>query len=248
MSNSLDIYPAIDLRNGQVVRLKHGDPNQQTVFGDDAIEVARRWAEMGTRWLHIVNLDGAFGDDASAAAKNRSLLKPLCAVGPQIQFGGGLRSLSDVEAALSIGVARVVLGTLAIEQPARVEDAVRSFGASRIVVGLDVRDGRIKTRGWQADGGVEAITIGQQLRSSGVEIVIHTDIARDGDLSGVNVEASSRLARATGLRVIASGGVNSIDDAMCLKNAPGIEGVIIGRALYAGAIDLRAALTMIRGE
>ncbi len=244
----MEIYPAIDLRNGQVVRLKHGDPNQPSVFGDDPIEVARRWAAMGARWLHVVNLDGAFGDDAGAAAKNRSLLKPLCAIGPQIQFGGGLRSLAEVEAVLSIGATRVVLGTLAIEQPAIVADAVKSFGADRIVVGLDVRDGRIKTRGWQIDGGLDAITIGQQLRMSGVEIVVHTDIARDGDLSGVNVEASIALACATGLRVIASGGVRSIDDVMRLQNTPGIEGVIIGRALYVGAIDLRAALAIIRGE
>jgi phosphoribosylformimino-5-aminoimidazole carboxamide ribotide isomerase len=242
----MDIYPAIDLRNGQVVRLRHGDPNQQTVFGTDPIDVARRWADCGTRWLHVVNLDGAFGDDIGAAAKNRSVLKLLCAIGPKVQFGGGLRSLSAVEAVLSIGVGRVVLGTLAIEQPAIVEDAVKSFGADRIAVGLDVRDGRIRTRGWQIDGGLDAITIGRQLRSSGVEITIHTDIAHDGDLSGVNVEAAVALAHATGLRVIASGGVNSIDDVRRLVNQPGIEGVIVGRALYTGAIDLRAALTINR--
>jgi phosphoribosylformimino-5-aminoimidazole carboxamide ribotide isomerase len=154
--------------------------------------------------------------------------------------------LSAVEAVLSIGVGRVVLGTLAIEQPAIVEDAVKSFGADRIAVGLDVRDGRIRTRGWQIDGGLDAITIGRQLRSSGVEITIHTDIAHDGDLSGVNVEAAVALAHATGLRVIASGGVNSIDDVRRLVNQPGIEGVIVGRALYTGAIDLRAALTINR--
>jgi phosphoribosylformimino-5-aminoimidazole carboxamide ribotide isomerase len=242
----MDIYPAIDLRNGQVVRLRHGDPDQQTVFGTDPIDVARRWADCGARWLHVVNLDGALGNDLGAAAKNRSVLKPLCAIGPNVQFGGGLRSLSDVEAVLSIGVRRVVLGTLAIEQPAIVEDAVKSFGADRIAVGLDVRDGRIRTRGWQIDGGLDAITIGRQVRASGVEIAIHTDIAHDGNLSGVNVEASVALARVTGLRVIASGGVNSIDDVQRLINQPGIEGVIVGRALYTGAIDLRAALTINR--
>lgn len=242
----MDVYPAIDLRNGQVVRLRHGDPNQQTVFGTDPISVARRWADCGAHWLHVVNLDGALGDDLGAAAKNRSVLKPLCAIGPNVQFGGGLRSLSDVDAVLSIGVRRVVLGTLAIEQPAIVEDAVKSFGADRIAAGLDVRAGRIRTRGWQIDGGLDAITIGRQLRSSGVEIAIHTDIAHDGDLSGVNVEASVALAHATGLRVIASGGVNSIDDVRRLMDQPGIEGVIVGRALYTGAIDLRAALTINR--
>jgi phosphoribosylformimino-5-aminoimidazole carboxamide ribotide isomerase len=238
----VEIYPAIDLRGGKVVRLKFGDPNQQTIFGDDPIIVAQRWTEAGAHWLHIVNLDGAFGDDAGAAATNRALLKPLVAIGPRVQFGGGLRTLPDIEQALSLGVARVVIGTLAIEQPEVIREAIKTFGADRIAVGLDAQNNRVKTRGWQVDGGIELIDLGRQLRSSGVEIIIHTDIARDGDLSGVNVEASTELARATGLRVIASGGVNSIDDVRRLKQAAGIEGAIIGRALYTAAIDLRAAI------
>ena len=238
------IYPAIDLRHGQVVRLKHGDPNQQTTYGDDPLATARRWAEAGARWIHVVNLDGAFGDQAGAAV-NRSLLQSLAAVGPQIQFGGGLRSLADMAAALSCGAARVVIGTLAIEQPEVLRAAVEHFGSDRVVVSLDAQQRRVKTRGWQRDGGVDAISIGRQIRAAGVNLVVHTDIERDGDLAGVNAGAAVELARETGLQVIASGGVSSIEDVLRLTGAAGIEGVIIGRALYTGAIDLRELFSQL---
>jgi phosphoribosylformimino-5-aminoimidazole carboxamide ribotide isomerase len=242
----MNIYPAIDLRHGKVVRLKYGDPKQQTTYSDDPIETARRWWEAGASWIHVVNLDGAFGDEAGAAI-NRSLLQSLTAVGPRIQFGGGLRSIADIEAALSRGAARVVIGTLAIEQPDVLREAVERFGSDRVVVGLDAQGGRVKTRGWQDDGGSEVIAIGRQIRSAGVNLVVHTDIGRDGDLSGVNGAASIELARETGLQVIASGGVNSIEDVLRLKDAAGIEGVIIGRALYMGAIDLRELISILSG-
>ncbi len=240
----MNIYPAIDLRNGQVVRLKYGDPQQQTTYSDDPIETARRWRDAGAMWIHVVNLDGAFGDEAGAAI-NRSLLQSLAEIGPQIQFGGGLRSIADIAAALARGAARVVIGTLAIEQPDVLRAAIERFGADRVVVGLDAQGGRVKTRGWQDDGGSEVIAIGRQIQSAGVNLVVHTDIGRDGDLSGVNSAASIELARETGLRVIASGGVSSIEDVLRLKNAPGIEGVIIGRALYTGAIDLSKLLMLV---
>lgn len=235
----MNIYPAIDLRNGKVVRLKYGDPNQQTTYSDDPLETARRWAAAGAQWLHVVSLDGAFGDDAGGAAVNRSLLQSLAAVGPKIQFGGGLRSLADMHTALSHGAARVVIGTLAIERPEALREAVERFGSDRVVVGLDARQGRVKTRGWRSDGGSDAIAIGRQIQSVGANLVVHTDIGRDGDLAGVNADASAELARETGLLVIASGGVSSIADVLKLKGVAGIEGVIIGRALYTGAIDLR---------
>jgi phosphoribosylformimino-5-aminoimidazole carboxamide ribotide isomerase len=240
----MNIYPAIDLRSGRVVRLKYGDPNQQTTYSNDPVETARRWRDAGAAWIHVVNLDGAFGDEAGAAI-NRSLLQSLAAIGPRLQFGGGLRSIDDIEAALSRGAARVVIGTLAIEQPDVLREAVERFGSDRVVVGLDTQQGRVKTRGWQDDGGIDAITIGRQIRSSGVGLVVHTDIGRDGDLSGVNGAASIELARETGLRVIASGGVSSIEDVLRLKDAPGIEGVIIGRALYTGAINLRELFSQL---
>jgi len=240
----MNIYPAIDLRHGKVVRLKHGDPGQQTTYSHDPVETARRWAEAGAAWIHVVSLDGAFGDEAGAAV-NRSLLQSLAAVGPRIQFGGGLRSIADVEAALSRGAARVVVGTLAIEQPDVLREAVERFGSERVVVGLDAQGGRVKTRGWQSDGGSAVIAIGQQVRAAGVNLVVHTDIGRDGDLSGVNRAASIELARETGLQVIASGGVNSSEDVLQLKNAAGIAGVIIGRALYTGAIDLEQLFSLL---
>ena len=240
----MNIYPAIDLRHGKVVRLKYGDPNQQTTYSDDPIETARRWAEAGASWIHVVNLDGAFGAEAGAAI-NRSLLQSLTAVGPQIQFGGGLRSIGDIEAALSHGAARVVIGTLALEQPDVLREAVERFGSDRVVVGLDAQQGRVKTRGWQSDGGTDVIAIGRQIRSVGVNLVVHTDIGRDGDLSGVNGAASIELARETGLQVIASGGVSSSDDVAKLKDKAGIEGVIIGRALYTGAIDLKQLFSLL---
>ena len=240
----MNIYPAIDLRRGQVVRLKYGDPNQQTTYSVDPIETARRWREAGAQWMHVVNLDGAFGE-AVGAALNRSLLQSLVAVGPRIQFGGGLRSLADMEAALSCGAARVVIGTLAIEQPAVMHAAVERFGAGRVVVGLDAQQGRVKTRGWQSDGGSDVIALGREIRAAGVILAVHTDIGRDGDLTGVNAMASAELARETGLQVIASGGVSSIEDVLRLKNTAGIEGVIIGRALYTGAVDLAQLLAVV---
>lgn len=242
----MNIYPAIDLRHGQVVRLKHGDPNQQTIYSADPLETAQRWAAAGAHWIHVVNLDGAFGDEAGAAV-NRSLLQSLAAVGPKIQFGGGLRSHSDIAAALSCGATRVVIGTLAIEQPDVLREAVERFGSAQVAASLDAQQGRVKTRGWQNDGGVDAITIGRQIRSLGVNFVVHTDIGRDGDLSGVNGDASAELARETGLQVIASGGVRSIGDVLQLRNRVGIEGVIIGRALYTGAIDLKQLFSLLRG-
>ncbi len=242
----MNIYPAIDLRHGKVVRLTHGDPHQQTTYGDDPIDTARRWAAEGAQWIHVVNVDGAFGDEAGAAI-NRSLLQSITTAGSKIQFGGGLRSIADIEAVLARGAARVVIGTLAIEQPDVLGEAVERFGSDRVVVGLDARGGRAKTRGWQSDGGSDVITIGRQIRSVGVTLVVHTDIGRDGDLSGVNAAAAAELARETGLQVIASGGVSSIDDVLRLQNYAGIDGVIIGRALYTGAIDLKQLFSALRG-
>jgi phosphoribosylformimino-5-aminoimidazole carboxamide ribotide isomerase len=155
--------------------------------------------------------------------------------------------MGDIEAALLCGATRVVIGTLAIEQPGVLREAVERFGSDRVVVGLDAQHGRVKTRGWQNDGGIDAITIGRQIRSVGVNLVVYTDIGRDGDLSGVNAATSDELARETGLQVIASGGVSSIEDVLNLKNVAGIEGVIIGRALYTGAIDLRELFSILSG-
>jgi phosphoribosylformimino-5-aminoimidazole carboxamide ribotide isomerase len=237
-----EIYPAIDLRHGQVVRLQEGDPARQTVFGDDPLAVAARWASLGARWFHVVNLDGAFGE----ANAMQALLPDLCRIGPRVQFGGGVRSLADVEAALAAGVARVILGTVAVEQPDLVREAVARFGSQAIAVGMDTREGRVRVRGWQADGGLSAIDLGRQMKTLGVELVICTDIVRDGLLSGVNVQTSAELAQACGLRVIASGGVAGLQDIRRVRAvaSQGVEGVIVGRALYQGTLDLREALAL----
>lgn len=241
-----EVYPAIDLRHGQVVRLQEGNPSRQTVFDNDPVAVARRWAETGARWLHLVNLDGAFDEVGQAAVEFDALLRMLCQVGPHIQFGGGVRSLARIETALKVGVSRVVLGTVAVEQPQLVREAVSHFGAHVLAVGLDARQGRVRTRGWQADGGLTAIELGKQMKAYGVELLVHTEIERDGLLTGVNAQASAELAQACNLSVIASGGVASLDDIRRTqaKESQGIVGVIVGRALYQGRVSLRQALAI----
>jgi phosphoribosylformimino-5-aminoimidazole carboxamide ribotide isomerase len=241
-----EIYPAIDIRHGKVVRLQEGDPSRQTVFDDDPAAVATRWAGLGVRWLHIVNLDGAFDEASQAATEFDALLCALCAVGPRVQFGGGVRSLARIEAVVKAGVSRVVLGTVAVEQPQLVRDAVIQFGSFAMAVGLDTRQGRVRARGWQTDGGLTAIELGKQMKASGVELLIHTEIERDGLLLGVDAEASAELAQSCGLQVIASGGVASLKDIRRARalESQGIVGVIVGRALYQGAVDLRRALAV----
>ena len=245
-----EIYPAIDIRHGQVVRLQEGDPARQTVFDDDPAAVARRWAQAGAHWLHVVNLDGAFDEAGEAAIGFNVLLRKLCAVGPRVQFGGGIRSQANIEAALAAGVSRVVLGTLAVERPRLVREAVSRFGAQAVAVGLDTRQGRVRTRGWQADADLMAIDLGRQMKDAGVELLIHTEIERDGLLTGVNAPACAELAQACNLSVIASGGVASLDDVRRAKaiESHGVAGVVVGRALYQGTVDLRQALAISEKE
>lgn len=238
------IYPAIDLRNGRVVRLQLGDPNKQTIFGDDPAAMGRQWLAAGAEWLHVVNLDGAF-DEAGAA--NWAALPQLTQLGAQVQFGGGIRTLADVERALAAGAARVILGTTAVENPQLVAQAIAQFGADKVVVGIDARDGRVKTRGWLHDTAVTPAQLGQQMKELGVQTIIYTDISRDGVLTGVNATATAQLAQATGLSVIASGGVAALDDiTRCAALAgQGVVGVITGRAIYDGRLDLHTAFQTI---
>jgi phosphoribosylformimino-5-aminoimidazole carboxamide ribotide isomerase len=243
------IYPAIDLRRGQVVRLRQGDPDAQTTFADDPAAVARRWAEQGAEWLHVVNLDGAFtGQDQSLGLELdlnlRRLVEIRGATSLPIQFGGGLRTMDDIALALELGATRVVLGTVAVRQPQIVADAVARFGVERIVAGIDARDGMVATHGWQETSALEALTVARRMKDLGMQRVVYTDIARDGTLTGVNLTATVALARASGLAVIASGGVASLDDIRALSDyqADGVEGVIVGQALYTGAVDLREAM------
>ena len=236
--SSFTIFPAIDLRDGKVVRLKYGDPDQQTVFGDDPVAMGQRWLDAGSDWLHIVNLDGAFGEKG---ASNWAALQAIAALPCKIQFGGGVRGHDDVARALALGATRVILGTVAVENPSFVAEAIGRYGAERIVVGLDARDGQVKTRGWQTDSGISAIDLGKQMADMGVQTVLHTDIGRDGVLTGVNWQASQALAQAIGIDVLASGGVTDMSDIAACISAEGVTGVITGRAIYDGRLDLAAA-------
>ena len=241
------IFPAIDLRRGRCVRLRQGDPAAETVFGDDPAAMTRHWAERGAQWLHVVNLDGALGDQGPDALNLQRLAEIRAAVALPIQFGGGLRTLDDVALALELGATRAVLGTAVVQQPELAAAAVQRFGAEAIVAGLDARAGLVATHGWQAISNLHVHDLGRQLRQAGVLRAIYTDIARDGMLSGVDAEGSAELARQTGLRVIASGGVRDLADIRLLKSSEqqGIEGVIVGQAIYTGSLDLAQAIALV---
>jgi phosphoribosylformimino-5-aminoimidazole carboxamide ribotide isomerase len=248
------VFPAIDLRRGRCVRLRQGRAEHETVYGNDPVAVARQWVAEGAEWLHIVNLDGALGDAPSSPGQRMINLRRLAEIRAAesttpIQFGGGIRSLDDVEAVLRLGATRVVLGTVAVQEPDLVTGALERFGTERIVIGIDARDGRVATHGWQQTSDTTSAALGQAMQARGVRRVVYTDIARDGMLTGANVTATATLARETGLRVIASGGVASLADVEQLRaeEAVGIEGVIIGQALYTGAVSLPEALR-VAGE
>jgi phosphoribosylformimino-5-aminoimidazole carboxamide ribotide isomerase len=238
------IYPAIDLRGGRVVRLKEGDPDRMTVYSDDPVETVQRWLKDGAEWVHVVNLDGAFG---VKDAENRLALEEMLASGAKIQFGGGMRSLDGIERAIKLGVSRVVLGTIAVEHPEIVAAALDYFGEEKVAVGIDARDGLVRIRGWQESGGVSATDLALQMRDLGVRTVIFTDVSRDGVGRGINIPATRELADKSSLDVIASGGVRALEDVKAAFEAD-LCGVIIGRALYDGTVGLRDAIDLIHHE
>ncbi|MBI4758290.1 MAG: 1-(5-phosphoribosyl)-5-[(5-phosphoribosylamino)methylideneamino]imidazole-4-carboxamide isomerase [Chloroflexi bacterium] len=251
------VYPAIDLRQGRCVRLCQGQPQAETVYAEDPVAVACRWAQEGAAWLHVVDLDGAFGrirgleQTPEALGVNwRALGRIARAVNVPIQFGGGLRTLEDIEKALALGAARVVLGTVAITNPELIGRVLARFGRERIVVSLDARHGRVAVYGWQETRPLDVLEAGRRMAALGVARVVYTDISRDGMLSGVDAAAAALMARETGLSVIASGGVASLEDVRRLKarEPEGVEGVIIGRALYTGAVRLWEAMAIAKGE
>jgi phosphoribosylformimino-5-aminoimidazole carboxamide ribotide isomerase len=232
------VIPAIDLKNGSCVRLLQGRKSEMTVYNEDPVQVAREFAAAGAEMIHVVDLDGAFNE---AESPNRAVVRRIVdAVDVPIEFGGGVRSLEDVQQLCDAGVAQVVLGTVAAEAPARLKDFVNSFG-SKICVGIDARDGGVMTRGWETATPLMAVDLARSVAECGVERIIYTDIARDGALVGPNIEQTLAVARAANVRVTASGGVSSLDDIKRLRDA-GVDSVIVGKALYEGRFRLDEAV------
>ena len=232
------LYPAIDLKDGQAVRLIHGDMEQSTVFNDDPAAQAMSFVNAGCEWLHLVDLNGAFAGTPVNAAPVEAILK-TCKV--PTQLGGGIRDMATIEAWLDKGLTRVILGTVAVENPDLVREAARAF-PNQVAVGIDARNGRVATKGWAEKTDVMVTDLAKSFEDAGVAAIIYTDIMRDGAMGGPNIEATADLARAISIPIIASGGVSSLADLKALKATNVISGAISGRALYDGAIDLSEAL------
>jgi len=236
------IIPAIDLKDGRCVRLKQGDMSTATVFSDDPVAMAKHWAAQGARRLHIVDLNGA----VAGRPKNEKVIREMiAAVGEQvpIQVGGGIRDLDTIESYLDAGVTYIVIGTAAVKNPGFLSDACYAF-PGHIIAGLDAKDGKVAVEGWSKLTGHDVVDLAKKYQEYGIEALIYTDIGRDGMMSGVNIDATLRLAQATQTPIIASGGLNSVADiqAVCARLAPeGVIGAIAGRALYEGKLELKSA-------
>ncbi len=233
MAERMLVIPAIDLRGGRCVRLLRGDFARETVYDDDPVRVAKHWRELGAPWIHVVDLDGARG----GRPEQLDLVERMAQTGARIELGGGLRTLDDIGTALGSGAARVIVGTAATEDEHLLGDAVDRFGADAIVLGVDARNGRVAVRGWTEESGISAHDVIERAKKSGVQRVIYTDIERDGTLTSPNYGAISEVV-ALGVRVIASGGVSSTLDLKRLASIPGVEGAIVGKALYEGAVRI----------
>ncbi len=235
------LYPAIDLKDGQAVRLLRGEMDRATVFSDDPATQARAFQEAGCRWLHLVDLNGAF---AGTPVNGAAVEAILAATDVPAQLGGGIRDMATIAMWLERGIARVILGTVAVENPDLVREAARAF-PDRVAVGIDARKGKVATKGWAEETDVEATDLARQFEDAGVAAIIYTDIDRDGAMGGPNVAATEGLARAVTIPVIASGGVSSLGDLIALRDTGVIAGAISGRALYDGALDLAEALAAL---
>ena len=238
------IYPAIDIRGGRCVRLTEGRFDAETVFADDPAEMALKWAGLGAEFLHLVDLDGALAGEGKNVPVIERILQ---SVSIPVQLGGGIRNLETIEKLLSLGVTRLILGSAAVKNPALVEKACKKY-PGHIAVGIDAKNGEVAIEGWGKGSGVAATELAKKMAAYGVETIIYTDISRDGMLSGVNVEATAALARSCGVPIIASGGVASIEDIRRVKavEADGVQGCIIGKAIYTGAVDLQEALALAK--
>ena len=238
------IYPAIDIRGGRCVRLTEGRFDAETVFADDPTEMALKWAGLGAEFLHLVDLDGALAGEGKNVPVIERILQ---SVSIPVQLGGGIRNLETIEKLLSLGVTRLILGSAAVKNPQLVEEACKKY-PGHIAVGIDAKNGDVAIEGWGKGSGVAATELAKKMAAYGVETIIYTDISRDGMLSGVNVEATAALARACGVPIIASGGVASLEDIRRVKavESDGVQGCIIGKAIYTGAVDLKAALALAK--
>ncbi|HEX5806265.1 MAG TPA: 1-(5-phosphoribosyl)-5-[(5-phosphoribosylamino)methylideneamino]imidazole-4-carboxamide isomerase [Macromonas sp.] len=235
------LIPAIDLKDGQCVRLKQGDMDQSTVFGEDPAAMARNWVNKGARRVHLVDLNGAFAGKPKNEAAIRAILKD---VGSEVdvQLGGGIRDLDTIERYLDAGLRYVIIGTAAVKNPGFLQDACTAF-PGHIIVGLDAKDGKVATDGWSKLTGHEVVDLGKKFEDYGVESIIYTDIGRDGMLSGINIEATVKLAQALTIPVVASGGLSNLEDIrqLCAVEGEGVQGVICGRSIYSGDLDFEAA-------
>ncbi len=231
------LIPAIDLKDGMCVRLKQGDMDQTTVFADNPAQQARAWVDQGARRLHLVDLNGAFAGKPKNEEAIRAILKE---VGQEIdvQLGGGIRDMDTIERYLDLGLRYIIIGTAAVRDPGFLRDACTAFGGS-IIVGLDAKDGKVATDGWSKLTGHDVTDLAKKYEDYGVDSIIYTDIGRDGMLAGINIDATVKLARASSIPVIASGGLNNLDDirALCEVEHEGVEGVICGRSIYTGSLD-----------
>ena len=233
------IFPAIDLRGGKCVRLIQGDFDKETVYSDDPQATALKWQSFGAKFLHVVDLDGA----RKGSPQNLDAIKKILdAVEIPIEVGGGIRTLDDAEKVLSLGVCRVILGSVAVENISLVEEAVKNFG-DKIVVGIDARNGFVAVHGWEKSSAVKVEELAKKIVAAGVKTIIYTDISKDGMLSGVNAETFAELQKISGAQIVASGGVKNLEDIRSLKAAK-IAGVIVGKAIYTGALDLKSAIEL----
>lgn len=241
----MQIYPAIDVKNGQCVRLRQGQFHDVEVYSHMPLKVAKLWEEQGASYIHMVDLDGAL---AGRSVNEKVIREVVLGTSVPVQVGGGIRTIQDIENKLKLGVSRVIIGTKAVENPAFVKEAVSAFGPDKIVVGIDAKQGMVAIEGWEKVSNYNAVTLALQMKEFGIKTVIYTDISKDGMLQGPNVEHTKEMVEATGLEIIASGGISSLKDLEMLHDISA-HGAVIGKALYENRLDLKNAIRLFeKGE